>query len=78
MLGAHNLDTVARELLLIMIHFTSPSCVECQAIAEELVKAAEELYEYYIPVAKVRSRPRELWGGFAYCACWLPHYGVRD
>lgn len=55
-LGAHNLQETAEEFVLMMVlFFSQAACAggECAAMAEECSKAADELYEYVIPVAKV-------------------------
>lgn len=54
-LGAHDLQKMAEEFVLIMILFYSQAeaCAECAAVIEECSKAADKLYEYMIPVVKV-------------------------
>lgn len=62
LLGADNLDKVAKAFVLIIVLFSSAGCKECPAIAEVCAEAADELYQYSIPVAKV-SRRSHAWRG---------------
>lgn len=53
-LGLHNLDAAAKRFVLMMVMFYTPGCEGFAELELEYLKASDELYEFYIPLAKVR------------------------
>lgn len=55
-LGAHNFAQATDRFVLMLVVFHVPGCDSCAALKQEYLEASDVLYEYLIPVAKVRRR----------------------
>ncbi|CAN0457575.1 unnamed protein product, partial [Hapterophycus canaliculatus] len=58
-LGAHNFEAATDRFILMLVLLHTPGCDGCDGLWEEYVEASDELYEYVIPAAKVRTTKSE-------------------
>lgn len=54
-LGEHNFAMAADRFVLLLVVFHVPGCDSCSSLRQEYLEASDVLYEYFIPVAKVRK-----------------------
>lgn len=54
-LGAHNFAMATDRFVLMLVVFYIPGCDSCAALRQEFLEASDVLFEYLIPVAKVRK-----------------------
>ncbi|CAN0016129.1 unnamed protein product [Scytosiphon promiscuus] len=52
-LGDHNFDVATDRFILMLVLLHTPGCEGCGGLLQEYVEAADELYDYMIPAAKV-------------------------